>query len=805
MSGKEDAPHCVGALVQILDGTCTTPEVLGGKGAALDRLLHWGVHVPPTAIVTADAYRATTAQRSLADLMGRIARHEPIPGDEVEAAFLAARLPEEVRREVVAAARTIGDGHQLAVRSSATVEDLGGSSFAGQYRSMLGVVSDDADALERAVLQVFASLLYPAPRAYRNALGIDSSNIAMAAVLMQMVTTERAGVVFTQDPTLTEPTIRVEVVDGLGESLVSGKRTPRVHQFRRSGSGLTNPTPAPDPELTAIIDTALAIEQHAGCAQDIEWAHDGLSLWIVQARPITAVRTSLVDPFDDDPASLEESEFTTEGIGEMLPGALPPLVWQVAAHMVEDGFRTMLDRLGADVSAAVGPTWLLRRVRGRAALDVNRLGRLMAAIPGADARVRAAYFGEDSPTTPNGDDRATAAPRVAVLAHRRRAGAARRRAIFDAEVVVHAAAALVGNGDDTGPESVSRCSLIDLDDVTLLARQRELVRHAARAMAAELTVSADAGAIHAAVRSLLVRPLGTEPAARWADRVTVPEHAGPTSAAASAAVFAGPTWDELGMTPAAGRESVDRDTLLDELGAALASSKGWPAPGLRRRLARRRLEHLADRASLQFARREQTKAAILVLGGEIRRIHLEVGRRLVAAGLLEEAHDVDLLGVQEMDTLLLQGAGPGAREIDRRRRTHAHHRADPPLPSRWSGPAPDAAPAAHSDGVLTGWAASSGRFIGRARRIDDPRQQIGRDEVLVAAATDPSWSPILLRCGALVLERGGPLSHAAILAREFGVPAVFNIAGAASTLDGRRLLVDGDAGTVTVLDEEASA
>lgn len=794
MTEPGETPRPVGAAVVILDGTSTTPDALGGKGAALDRLLRWGVHVPPTAIVTADAYRSTAAQPALAELMDRIARNEPVPGDEVEAAFLAAGLPGALRSEVVAVARSVGNGRPLAIRSSATVEDLGGSSFAGQYRSMLDIAADDPEAVERAVLQVFASLLYPAPRAYRDALGIDSTDIAMAAVLMQMVDTKRAGVVFTQDPTLTEPTIRVEVVDGLGESLVSGKRTPRVHQFRRTDTGAV----APDEELAGIVEAALAIERKAGCAQDIEWAHDGSSLWIVQARPVTAVRTALVDPFDDDVDSLEDSEFTTEGIGEMLPGALPPLVWQVAAHMVEDGFRVMLDRLGAEVSAATGPTWLLRRVRGRAALDVSRLGLLMQAIPGADARVRAAYFGESAP---GGGDTARSASRLAVFAHRRRAAAARRQAIFDAEVVVHASIALLSGGSDsTDSTAPSASDLAALDSPTLLARQRELVRHATRAMAAELTVSADAGAIHAAVRSLLARPLG-EDAARWADRITVPGATAPTPRSASAAVFAGPTWDELGMTPAAPREAIDRDTVLDELGAVLATSSHWPAPGLRRRLSRRRLEHLADRASLQFARREQTKLAILVLGGEIRRIHLEIGRRLAAAGSIDEPDDVDLLGVHEMETLLTQGTGPGPREIDRRRRTHAHHRTGAPLPSRWSGIAPDAAPETPADGVLTGWAASSGRFVGRARRIDDPRQQIARDEVLVAAATDPSWSPILLRCGALVLERGGPLSHAAILAREFGVPAVFNIAGAASALDGKHLLVDGDNGTVTVLPE----
>lgn len=100
-----------------------------------------------------------------------------------------------------------------------------------------------------------------------------------------------------------------------------------------------------------------------------------------------------------------------------------------------------------------------------------------------------------------------------------------------------------------------------------------------------------------------------------------------------------------------------------------------------------------------------------------------------------------------------------------------------------------------------GWAGSGGSFAGIARRVDGAEGTIEPTEVLIAIATDPSWSPLLIRCGAMVIERGGPLSHAAIVAREFGVPAVFNIPGAASMLDGRRVLVDGDAGVVTVLEE----
>jgi pyruvate,water dikinase len=783
--------------VLVLDGHCTSPALLGGKGAALDRLIGWGVRVPPTAIVTAAAYRTVASQPALSPLLQQIARNEAVDGPDVEAAFLAAGIPEPERSRIIAAARQVSGGRPLAIRSSATVEDLGGSSFAGQYRSMLDIDATDELAVTQAVLRVFASLLYPAPRAYRDALGIDSSDIAMAAVMMQMVDTQRAGVVFTQDPTMSVPTIRVEVVDGLGESLVSGKRTPRVHQFPRSGDHVASGAPGLDDEMREILRVSLDIETHAGCPQDIEWAHDDSTLWIVQARPVTALRGSDSDAFDDDPATISDAEFTTEGIGEMLPGVLAPLIWQTASLVVEEGFRSMLDRLGADISAANGPHWLIRRVNGRAALDVGRLAALMSGIPGADARMRSSYFGEQS--APPAASQHTKHGRIAVLAHRRRAISARRRAAFDAEAIAHAAdALLVAQGGD------APCEVHHLENPLLLARHRSLVMLAVRAMAAELTVSADAGAIHAGLRALLARSLPADEASTWADRITVPERNARTHRRASAAIFAGPTWDELGMEPAAPRAATDREQSIDELADALASSPRWPAAGIRRRLARRRIEHLADRASQQFMHREETKVAILLIGGEVRAIHQELGRRLVSVGRLAEPDDVTLLTLGEIESLLAEQAGPSVREIDRRRRTLQRHRATPPPPSRWRGMPPEHSEAVAREGVLTGWAASSGRFVGRARRVDDPRTPIGRDEVLVASATDPSWSPILLRCGALVLERGGPLSHAAILAREFGVPAVFNIPGAAETLDGRRLLVDGDAGTVTLLDEDES-
>lgn len=805
--------------VVLLDGSGAPGTAVGGKGAALDRLIGWGVPVPPTAVVTAAAFRRCAQAADIQEVLAQVEAATDataVDAEQIDLAFRRAGLPTDLREAVATAAREVGRGRPVVVRSSATVEDLAGSSFAGQYRSVLAVDSSSPDEVERAVLEVFASLHHPAPRAYRAARGIGEEEIAMAAVVMPMIDAQRAGVVFTQDPVALEPMVRVEVVEGLGEALVSGQRTPSVLQVpRRPDGGAIDPSDldpvAAPPELLGAVAHALDIERRSGVAQDVEWAWDGTDLWIVQARPITATRLghgaapAAGDPLDDDPGSLVGADLTTEGIGEMLPGVLPPLVWELASFVVEDGFRTMLDRLGGDVSSAIAPRWLIRRVRGRAALDVSRLAVVMAPIPGAEARVRAAYGMDDGhpPTSTDSTDPTSSAgaatepteptaARLQVLRHARRAAAARRRALFDADVVVHAVMEIEAHPIDADRHTTTE----------LLARRTALVALAARAMAGELTVSADAGAIHDAVRALLGRYLPADDAARWADRVAVPDQLAPAWDQASAAVIGGPTWAELGLPPAPASSPADRSSGLEELRRALEATPRWPAPGVRRRLARRRLTHLVERAAAQLGRRERTKAAILAIGGELRRTHLELGRRLVAMGALAEPEEIDLLSTDEVRAALRDAALPEPVDLPARRADLERHRAAPPLPARWQGTPPARAPSSDGGTRLTGLAASGGRFTGRARRVDGPQDPIGSDEVLVAAATDPSWTPVLVRCAALVIERGGPLSHAAILAREFGLPAVFDVADAVARLDGRVVLVDGDAGTVDVLDAD---
>lgn len=776
--------------VVVLDGSTGDRASFGGKGAALDRLVEWSLPVPPTAIVTASVCRRMSAAPDVAALVGRLRDGETVDAAEVDRTFATTPIDDALAAEIVAAARTVADGRRLAFRSSATVEDLAASSFAGQYRSVLDVdPTDDAEVLD-AVRMVVASLWHPAPCAYRRAFGIDDADVAMAVVMMRMVPARQAGVVFTVDPGGRPGAARIEVVEGLGESLVSGRRTPTAHVVDRppAPSGL-------DPHLDEALRLAAEAERRSGAPQDVEWAWDGTTTWIVQARPITVTEEE-GDGFDTDPG---DHELTTAGIGEMLPGVLPPLVWQINSHLVDAAFARILADLGV-TPPGDGARSLVHRVRGRAALDFDALREMAQELPGGSAEeLEVQYFGSGRPAT-HARRRRRALPRH--LLHDLRVLATHRQVVTDADTV-HFAARQLGHAP---------CDLAGLDDRELMARRARLIDLGVRAMGAELGAAAVATSAFARLELMLSPHLGLRGATAAAASVTarrgVVVAAAPTS---STTVFAGPTWEESGASPApvvdhrassGGADDLDDgDAALRELEARLRATDTWGTDGPRAWIRTVSLHRLVDEAAEQLHRRERTKAAVMSLGGSVRRVHLELGRRLVERGALHQPSHVDLLDDRELRDALA-GRAPAPAVVARRERWRTRYESEGPLPPRFRG-APDRTEVALPAGDrLEGWAASPGRVEAPAQVVAAPTDPVPPGTVIVADAADASWSPLFVDAAAIVLERGGPLSHAAILARELGVPAVFNLTGATRALSGRRVLVDGDAGVVVILGEE---
>ncbi|WP_344927554.1 PEP/pyruvate-binding domain-containing protein, partial [Streptosporangium carneum] len=299
-------------------GADTLPLV-GGKAANLGVLTSAGLPVPPGLCVTTEAYRRVTERAGLDDVLDALA---VTPASDVTALNELARRARElvlsapVPDDIADAVRRSAHG-PVAVRSSATAEDLPHASFAGQQDTYLNVVG--ADAVLDAVRRCWASLWTDRAVAYRAANGIDHRTVLLAVVIQEMVQSEIAGVMFTANPvTGRRHEAVIDASPGLGEAVVSGAVNPdhfvvdtatgRITERRpgdkrlavRSlpGGGVERVETSTSAERSCVTDAqvrALAelggrVEGHYGAPQDTEWAVDADgTLWLTQSRPITTL------------------------------------------------------------------------------------------------------------------------------------------------------------------------------------------------------------------------------------------------------------------------------------------------------------------------------------------------------------------------------------------------------------------------------------------------------------------------------------------------------------------------------------
>ncbi len=220
------------------------------------------------------------------------------------------------------------------------------------------------------------------------------------------------------------------------------------------------------------------------------------------------------------------------------------------------------------------------------------------------------------------------------------------------------------------------------------------------------------------------------------------------------------------------------------------------------RLLHGMIRRMAAQGGIDAANREMSKSVLVRIGDIHRRVILEIGQRLVERGIATDPDDIFFLFWPEIQALM-SGAWDGSGIMERIKDRKVRHAACEAMPAPdliQEGHSYDAEPFPESNGSgLTGLAVSSGHARGPARLIPHPTDggRLQSGDVLVAPSTDPAWTPLFLRAAALVTETGGFISHGAIVAREYGIPAVVNVRGVMSQLeDGEQVMVDGDNGRV---------
>lgn len=311
---------------------------VGGKGANLGEMAAAGMTVPPGFVVTTDAYRLFLKENDLTELFTRALGEAGNSPKKLQAAaalirtsILTGTLPSAVSDEIAKAYENLTDRCSseplpVAVRSSATAEDLSEASFAGQQETYLNVTS--LPAVLRRIICCYASLWSERAVSYRQAQGYSQGEVALAVVIQVMVESETAGVLFTVNPiSHNAEEIQINASYGLGESVVSGRVTPDSYLCDKRGRLLnayigqkqtellyagdgTKEFPVSeerqkvralsDLELQALCTQAVRIEQHYGCPMDIEWAVRGERVFILQARAITALNKNVYDPVEEE-------------------------------------------------------------------------------------------------------------------------------------------------------------------------------------------------------------------------------------------------------------------------------------------------------------------------------------------------------------------------------------------------------------------------------------------------------------------------------------------------------------------------
>jgi pyruvate, water dikinase len=294
------------------------PAVVGGKGASLGELTRAGIAVPPGFVVTVDAFAAAMAaidpsgalRTELSALDASDLAGIAVAAARLRALVAAAPLPDDVYAAIAVAYAKLGTGDgaseilintDVAVRSSATVEDSAEASFAGLQDTYLGV--SGIPSVHDHIGRCWASLYNDESVAYRRRLRLPEAGVSMAVVVQRMVAPRAAGVMFTRSPvTGDRSVVAIEASWGLGSALVSGDVTPdafiiskvtgeittrrvspkiKVHGYRSNGPGVTvEETPSSlrdvpsltDDEIRALAAIGRRVEAHYGAAQDIEWA-----------------------------------------------------------------------------------------------------------------------------------------------------------------------------------------------------------------------------------------------------------------------------------------------------------------------------------------------------------------------------------------------------------------------------------------------------------------------------------------------------------------------------------------------------
>ncbi len=881
-----------------LDAGGAQLEAVGGKGANLARLMAAGFSVPGGFLVTTSAYEAFVAANDLRRRVSVLAETVAVDdlaaleavSAEIRAGFARGTMPPALAESLQDAYRQLGQP-PVAVRSSATAEDLPDFSFAGQQDTFLNVIGEDA--LLRAVVDCWSSLWTARAIGYRKRNAVSTGGLALGVVVQQMVNSEVSGVLFTANPLTGDRTeVVIDATWGLGEALVSGQVEPD-HYVVAAGTlilqkavgakavmirpadtggvvsleaGLSHQQALPDPVILELAQLGRKIAVLYGVPQDVEWAWAEGKLFVLQARPITSLYP-LPDGLPENPLAVLISFGAVQGMldpmtplgRQWIQSCIPVIarrfgmkkdlktqtvlvesaermfmnltpvahnkvgrkLMRAAMGAVEPAARAGLELLWDDPRLAHPGPLRFRSVgalvRGMGPVFVRVIGNLLrpeSMRPRVDKRVEAmlADFAQRSAAAASLADRLTLFQVIwesipGIILGELLPGMVAGMAMFVALMKLAEAVP----GGDLEVLAVTRGmpgNVTTEMDLALWVTARQIqsdpavkaffLQTPAEQLAADWMAGTLPSMAHSAIQAFMDRygmrglaeiDLGRP---RWREE--------PVPVFQSLQSYLQITDPELAPDAVFSRGAVAAEAALTYLVTALRSRPGgW----LKARLARA----AGRRVRLLLGIRESPKFFVIRLMGMLRMALLESGRDLVSRGILQAPDDLFFLGFAELQSLADHEPGEWRALVDQRRAVYQRELRRRQIPrvllgdgrAIFEGLSADAEAA--GVGELVGSPVSPGVVEGGVHVVLDPRGvQLIPGEILVCPGTDPSWTPLFLSAGGLVMEVGGLMTHGAVVAREYGIPAVVGVHDATTRLQtGQRIRVDGATGKIVIL------
>ena len=860
---------------------CTQPALVGGKAVGLARLLAGGFPVPSGFCVTTEAYdhalRApdfSPAEQWQAALHSsgverqRILSHCHTIIRNYGIAELTAQIVEQVRRLDL-------PSHGLwAVRSSATNEDGAQASFAGVYCTRLGVPLEE---IGLAVKDLWLSIWDERVLNYHVASGLIGAPPTMAVVIQPLFEAQAAGVAYSIHPLTGRTTqVMVNAVAGLAAALVDGRATPdqyvveiaensqpnrisertisrQIQALWVTGQGLCEVPPSDDAvgratlsdnQLFDLARTVKQIEKTFGHPMDIEWLYDDRGLWLLQARPITALTRSTQLTNDD-------CEWSRANFKETLPELPSPLGLSFLEQFMEHYILSPYRRMGCHIPEGISS---VRTFKGRAYINMTLFYSLVAQLRGDPSLLVEQMGGEILARPPKVRPLgwfALARAGVVMMAEMRKA--VRCGPAWFAEMKAMAA--------EHRPDRIRTLSGEDIASrLEALAKwldERELTFAIAGGVAQCLQALGGVlprwlggdwrALLNGALQGQAV-VISAEQIVRLAEIVDMVRHDPSVTA-----MFTAEGWNPVevrrklegtdvfrafnryledyghrgvGESDPMSPRFADRPELLLAVlrTQILAPTSITPADILQRQtmVRERALAEIRARFGWRlhrwaifswwyrrlcrfFALREANRHHLMYYSAAVRSLLLRLGEWLVERGQLSSQEDIFYFKIEERPELLATGSShwQGIIQARRAERDRDATISVPDTIQDWNEMVrgADASSVVASEGILHGIPISGGQVVGPVRfvRSMEDWSRVCRGDILVVSVIDPGMAPLFGVAAGLVAEMGGTLSHGAIIAREYGLPTVANVPGITTRLkEGDRVSLDAERGEIIV-------